>query len=71
MYICVCRRINDKQFWAAVEEGNDTVPALQVCLGVSTKCGKCRPFVEELLEKHSTQWAGDRWGGEDPLPAMT
>lgn len=51
MYICVCRRVNDRQFWEAVAEGHDTVEALQRRLGVSSKCGNCRPFVEELLDQ--------------------
>lgn len=50
MYICVCRRVNDREFWKAVAEGDDTLEALQCRLGVSTRCGNCREFVEELLE---------------------
>jgi len=58
MYICICRQINDKQFWEAVSEGNDTVESLQARLGISTRCGNCRPFVEQLLEQRPTRSVG-------------
>lgn len=64
MYICVCKRVNDREFWRAVAEGHDTLPALQCQLGVSTKCGNCRSFVEELLES-TPQLQGQAY----PLPA--
>ena len=51
MYVCLCNGITDRDFRANVEGEDRTVSAVYPSLGVKPKCGKCVPFVSQLLRQ--------------------
>lgn len=50
MFICLCNAVTDKQIIEAVENGAADINMLAITLKVATKCGKCKPFAEELIQ---------------------
>ena len=51
MYICLCNAVTDRDFRAHAAGENDTVSAVYRSLGVKPKCGKCVPFVQQMLRQ--------------------
>ena len=51
MYVCLCNGITDRDFRAAVEGEDRTVSTVYRSLGAHPKCGKCVPFVRQLLRQ--------------------
>ncbi|HXH03454.1 MAG TPA: bacterioferritin-associated ferredoxin [Candidatus Competibacteraceae bacterium] len=51
MYVCVCKAVTDRQIREAVRDGADSMRALRRELGVCSGCGKCAPYVRELLDE--------------------
>ena len=51
MYVCLCNRITDRDFRAQTECGGCTVSAVYRALGKKPQCGKCVPFVRQLLRQ--------------------
>jgi bacterioferritin-associated ferredoxin len=57
MYICICKGVTDTAIGEAVCRGACRMKDLKECLGVSTQCGICAVYAQEVLEqelmKHS------------------
>ena len=57
MYICICKNVTDTAIREAVCQGADRMKDLKECLGVSSECGICADYAQEVLEqelmKHS------------------
>jgi bacterioferritin-associated ferredoxin len=51
MYVCLCHAITDRDFRAHAECEGCTVSAVYRSLGTKPKCGKCVPFVRQLLRQ--------------------
>jgi bacterioferritin-associated ferredoxin len=51
MYICVCKAVNDKQIKSAIADGCCSRRQLSQCLGVGSVCGKCMPYVKQILDE--------------------
>lgn len=51
MYICLCQAVTDEEIRGAVREGARCVKTLEIGLGVSTQCGKCKPEVKAILKQ--------------------
>lgn len=51
MYVCVCRKVTDREIKQAIQEGCNTLDALSETLQVATECGACSCHAEELLEE--------------------
>ncbi len=51
MYVCVCYGVTEKQVKEAVEQGAETLKALQTKLNVGTECGKCIKATLEMMEQ--------------------
>lgn len=51
MYICLCNAITDGDFRAHTECEDRTVSAVYRALGKKPQCGKCVPFVRQLLRQ--------------------
>jgi bacterioferritin-associated ferredoxin len=49
MYICLCNAITDRDFLARVVEKDCTVSTLYRSLGIKPRCGRCVPYVKQLL----------------------
>lgn len=51
MYVCLCNAITDRDFRAHAECDGCTVSAVYRSLGTKPQCGKCVPFVRQLLRQ--------------------
>ena len=51
MYICICKSITDKQIRRAAANGAENLHELRETLGVSSVCGTCGPFAQEILNE--------------------
>lgn len=63
MYVCLCKAVTDRQLDEAIDNGDNSLEALQSSLGVATGCGCCQSFVEQHLERSE----GLNSGGSQPL----
>ena len=54
MYVCICHDIKDTQIKTALQQGVDSLDALQKHLLVGTCCGCCVPMVQDLVDEHHT-----------------
>ena len=52
MIVCVCNNISDREIRQAVDLGLSSMDELRRDLGVSTCCGKCATYAEEVLNAH-------------------
>ena len=53
MVVCHCRAVNDKAIVAEILSGALDADALAERCGAGSRCGGCRPVVEELLAEHA------------------
>jgi bacterioferritin-associated ferredoxin len=51
MYVCLCNAITDREFRAHVAVEDRTVSAVYRSLGKKPQCGKCVPYVKQLLRQ--------------------
>ncbi len=51
MYVCLCNGITDRDFRAHAADENCTVSRVYRSLGTKPKCGKCVPYVRQLLRQ--------------------
>jgi bacterioferritin-associated ferredoxin len=51
MYICICKGVTDTAIREAVCQGVYRMKDLKECLGVSTQCGICAAYAQEVLEQ--------------------
>lgn len=53
MFVCICNAIKESQIKKAIEQGHDSLEALQAELEVATCCGGCQPMIEGYLEAYA------------------
>lgn len=51
MYVCLCNAITDRDVRAHAACEGCTVSAVYRALGTRPQCGKCVPFVREMLRR--------------------
>jgi bacterioferritin-associated ferredoxin len=51
MYVCLCHAITDREFCAHAADEGRTVSAVYRSLGAKPQCGKCVPYVRQLLQR--------------------
>jgi bacterioferritin-associated ferredoxin len=51
MYVCLCNAITDRDFRRHAEDEGRTVATIYRSLGTKPKCGKCVPYVRQLLRQ--------------------
>ena len=51
MVVCHCLALNDAAIADVASPNNPTVDAVVAACGAGSKCGGCRPLIEEVLEK--------------------
>ncbi|VVE47055.1 (2Fe-2S)-binding protein [Pandoraea terrigena] len=49
MIVCVCKSVSDRQIKACIDAGATSMEDLQIDLGVALCCGKCGPYVQEMV----------------------
>ncbi|MBR9908921.1 MAG: (2Fe-2S)-binding protein [Gammaproteobacteria bacterium] len=49
MYVCLCKGITDNQIKDAVYGGASNLRAVRKQLGVTTQCGKCGIYTQQLI----------------------
>lgn len=52
MIVCVCNNISDREIRLAIELGLTSMDELRSELGVSTCCGQCASYAEDVLKEH-------------------
>lgn len=57
MIVCVCNNISDREIRQAVDLGITSMAELRRDLGVSTCCGQCASYAEDVLRSHLGQSA--------------
>ncbi|AKM31291.1 hypothetical protein AB870_15885 [Pandoraea faecigallinarum] len=62
MIVCVCKSVSDRQIKACLDAGATTMEDLQIDLGVALCCGKCGPYVQEMVTG-ATPCCGRACGG--------
>lgn len=55
MFICVCLGVTDSEIASAIEQGHDSVHAINRELGAAGCCGSCMPSIEALIELHGEE----------------
>lgn len=72
MYICLCNAVTDQDIREAVNDGVCTFSELQDCLAVSTCCGKCTPYAQEVLQEALSQYVprSDFQSAETPILSL-
>ena len=53
MVVCHCWAVNDKAIVAEILSGAIDAETLAERCGAGSRCGGCRPVVEELLAQHA------------------
>jgi bacterioferritin-associated ferredoxin len=61
MYICLCNALTDRDV-RAHSDGNCSVAMVYRALGCEPQCGKCVPFVRQMLRQEA---AASVEGGDD------
>jgi bacterioferritin-associated ferredoxin len=51
MYVCLCNAITDRDFRCHAERESCTVAMVYRALGKKPQCGKCVPFVRQLVRQ--------------------
>lgn len=49
MYVCLCKRVTDKDIRKAATEGATSISDLRDMLGVSSQCGSCEQAAQDVL----------------------
>ncbi|MDY6943325.1 MAG: (2Fe-2S)-binding protein [Pseudomonadota bacterium] len=61
MYVCVCKRVTDRQIRELIaEQGAGDLDTLRCHLGVATGCGKCEEAAMSMIHLHANR------GDENP-----
>lgn len=50
MFVCICLGVTDTEIVNAIDEGHDTVSAINRELGAAGCCGSCMPTVEAIID---------------------
>ena len=63
MYICLCNALTDRDVRANCEDGS-SVAMVYRSLGCEPQCGKCVPFVRQMLREAAPETQMET-GGDD------
>ena len=54
MYVCICNNVTENDIEQAVRSGARSLECLEQALAVSTCCGQCRCFADDVLRQALT-----------------
>lgn len=49
MYVCICRRVSDREVRQVIESGAQTVDAVGERCGAGTDCGSCVDEIADMI----------------------
>jgi len=49
MFVCCCIGVTDRTIREAIAAGAQTTEAVSACTRAGTRCGSCRPEIEQML----------------------
>ena len=52
MYVCICFGVTDSEIVDAINDGHDSVSAINRELGAAGCCGSCMPSIEAMINLH-------------------
>ena len=56
MYICICKKVTDRQIRKAVlEQSVNSMRELRSCLGACDQCGKCAAEARNILKESASE----------------
>lgn len=56
MYICICKKVTDRQIRRAViEDGVNNLRELRGCLGACDQCGKCAIEARNIISESKAE----------------
>lgn len=58
MYVCICNPMTEKQVKQVLGLGVDTAAGVFRHFGHKVRCGKCVPYLREMVDDHKQQQAG-------------
>ncbi len=64
MYICLCNAITDRDVRAHGAVEGCSVATVYQALGVRPQCGKCVPFVRQMLRRNDQADPASHGGGD-------
>jgi bacterioferritin-associated ferredoxin len=53
MYVCLCNGLNEATVREAIDAGARSVAGIYQQLDCAPSCGKCTPFIRELLHRYA------------------
>ncbi|MDF1762089.1 MAG: (2Fe-2S)-binding protein [Oleibacter sp.] len=55
MYVCICKRVTDKDIVNAAEQGVTRMSQLKECTGLASQCGKCARDAKNIFREAKEQ----------------
>jgi bacterioferritin-associated ferredoxin len=65
MYICLCNAITDRDLRPHIGGQACSVAMVYRALGCAPQCGKCVPFVRQMIRQSEASAAVQEVGGDD------
>jgi bacterioferritin-associated ferredoxin len=65
MYVCLCNALTDRDLRPHLAGGSPSVSMVYRACGCQPQCGKCVPFVRQMLREGSEAAFAAQAGGDD------
>ncbi|MGE0258023.1 MAG: bacterioferritin-associated ferredoxin [Alphaproteobacteria bacterium] len=65
MYVCLCNGLSDRDLLPHARSGGHSVSMVYQACGCRPQCGKCVPFVRQMLREHAGDAATAQGDGAD------
>jgi bacterioferritin-associated ferredoxin len=65
MYVCLCNGLTDRDLRPHTIGGTNTVSMVYRACGCRAQCGKCVPFVRQMLREAGERAAAGQTSGAD------
>jgi bacterioferritin-associated ferredoxin len=63
MYVCLCNALTDRDLRPHISDGSSVSMVYRAC-GCQPQCGKCVPFVREMVRRSAAAGAGEGGGAD-------
>jgi bacterioferritin-associated ferredoxin len=65
MYVCLCNALTDRDLRPHTASGSSSVSMVYRACGCQPQCGKCVPFVRQMLRENGEGATCGQGGGAD------